>query len=345
VKTKEAFYSSNERREKMKRMALLCLLASLIVTTAYATNTATATGNWTDATVWGGGSAPINDGDEVKIGGSPANLGLTVTVNTSLGSFSTKVVGTFNSCDLQVTGGDIGFGRRVQIGSGPGQSAGTNIGYLTQTGGTVEINRSCEFDIAYKASGGGPGEDPVVGTYTISGGTFQGTTNTSFIVVGGRSGVGMTGTFRVIGTGGTINQMGDLRVAKSSNGAGTGIMRFDLNASGAVSRVKVRDSYIDSATDANAVARLVVDDTLGAPAADVVLIENTSANAVSGDFDTINGGISRIVSLGGNTFFLSYTYVAGGDAVGNDIALVLIPEPATIVLLAIGGLIAAKRRK
>jgi len=340
VKTKEAFYSSNERREKMKRIALLCLLASLIVTTAYATNTATATGNWTDATVWGGGSVPINDGDEVKIGGSSNNLGLTVTVNTNLGSFSTKVVGTFNTCDLSVTGGFIGFGRRVQVGSGPGQSAGTDTGRLTQTGGTVEINRSCEFDIAYKASGAG-----AVGTYTISGGTFQGTTTTSTVYVGGRSGVGMTGTFKVIGTDPNITCLGDLYVAKSSNGAGTGRMRFNLNASGAVSRIKVRNSYIDSATDANAVAVLLIDayGTPDVPAADIVLIENTSAVAVTGKFD--NAAQGQIVRVGDEWFQMTYTYVAGGDAVGNDIALIWVPEPATIVLLAIGGLFAAKRRK
>jgi len=328
----------------MKRIALLCLLASLIVTTAYASNTATANGNWTDATIWSGGSVPINDGDEAKIGGTSIAPGLTVTVNTNLGSFSTKVVGSYNRCDLQVTGGSIGFGRRVQVGSGPGASTGSNAGYLTQTGGTVEINRSCEFDIAYKSTAA-PAEDAVVGMYSISGGTFTGTTNTATVYVGGRSGVGMTGTFKVIGTGGTISSLGDLYVAKSSNGAGTGIMRFNLNASGAVSRITVRNSYIDSATDANAVALLLVDaaGTPDVPAADIVLIENTSASAVTGKFDNVSEG--QIVALGDEWFQVTYTYVAGGDSVGNDIALVWVPEPATILLLAIGGLIAAKRRK
>jgi len=336
----------------MKRIALLCLLVSLIVTTAYASNTATATGNWTDATIWSGGSVPINDGDEVKIGGTSVVSGLTVTVNTNLGSFSTKIIGTYNDCDLLITsGGFLGNGRRVQVGSGPGASFGSNRGTMTQTGGTVEINRSAEFDIAYKSSGGNPAppynEDPVVGVYTISGGTFQGTTNTSKVIVGARSGNGMTGTFRVIGTGGTINQAGDMYVASStgsSGGTGTGIIKFDL-VGGAVSRIKVRDSYIDAANEAAADARLVVVPDV-APAADLVLIENTSASAVTGKFDTLNGGYSRIVNLGGSTFWLSYTYDAStGYNNGNDIALILIPEPATIVLLAIGGLIAAKRRK
>jgi len=285
---------------------------------------------------------PKDDGDEVKIGGTSAITGLTVTVNTTVGC-STKVVGTFSDCDLQVTGGKISFGRRVQIGSGPGASYGNDTGYMTQSGGTVEINGSCLFAIGYKASGAG-----AEGTYTISGGTFQGTTSTAVLRVGGTSGAGMTGTFNVVGTSGTINMAGDMYVASGTGsmaGTGTGIIKFDLD-DGAASRIKVRDSYIDAANEVIAVANLVVNADVAPAGPALVLIENTSTNAVTGKFDTINSWGGRFVNLGGSTYWLSYTWNAGTSLNnGNDIALILVPEPATIVLLAIGGLIAAKRRK
>ena len=328
----------------MKRIALLCLLVSLIVCTAYATNSATATGNWTDATTWSATyGVPLNDGDEVKIS-NPA--GLTVTVNTNVGSYSTKKIDMYNDGTLLITsGGSIGNGREVHVGDGAaGSDPTTDVGYLTQTGGTLDINRSGKFQIAYRSSGSAA----TTGTYTISGGTLTGT-STATIRVACNSGDGMTGTFNVVGTGGTINFAGDMYVASFSGtlpGTGLGIIKFDL-VGGAASRIKVSDSYIDAQSALEtAVARLVVVPDVAPAGPALVLIENTSATAVTGQFTTLNGSYSRITNLAGSTYWLSYTYDAGtGLNNGNDIALILVPEPATIVLLAIGGLIAAKRRK
>jgi hypothetical protein len=330
----------------MKRIVLLCLLVSLIVGTAYATITATATGNWSDTTTWNPASVPINDTNEVKIS-NPA--GLTVTVNSNVGNYSTKTISIYNDATLLISGSAaaIGNGRRLAVGAGPAGSGATDdVGYLTQTGGTLTIDRSCQFAIGYRGSG----SNVTAGTYLISGGTLSGVTTTAVIRVGCGSADDQTGTFNVVGTGGTINFAGDMYVANDSATAsadtGLGIVKFDLVA-GAVSRIKVRDSYIDSQNGLEyAVARLVVVPDIAPAGPALVLIENTSTNAVTGKFDTLNGSYSRIVNLAGSTYWLSYTYDAGtGYNNGNDIALILIPEPATIVLLAIGGLIAAKRRK
>jgi len=319
---------------------VICLMAS----GAYATIHATATGNWTDTSVWSGSyGIPINDGDEVKIGSA---TGLTVTVNSDVGTYSTKKINTSSDCTLVVaSGGWLGNGREINVGAGPAYGAGlSDVGYLNQTGGTIDISRSGKLNLAYRSSG----TVDTAGTYTISGGTLQGTATAS-INVGCSSGDGMTGTFKVVGTGGTINFSGAMYVANSSSTTsahtGTGNIEFDLNASGQVSAIKVLKSIIDSQNGLeSAVANLIVDATAGVPTGDLLLIRNTGTDDVVGNFTTLNGIATTQVMFGGTKFYLTYTYDADGDNEDNDIAL-LIPEPATIALLGLGLLVIRRNKK
>ncbi|MGD8501023.1 MAG: PEP-CTERM sorting domain-containing protein, partial [Phycisphaerales bacterium] len=67
-----------------------------------------------------------------------------------------------------------------------------------------------------------------------------------------------------------------------------------------------------------------------------LLVENLGSDPVSGIFDLMPEGTA--VTL--DTTVYSLTYMGGVG--GNDI--MLIPEPATLVLFGLGGLIAAARR-
>jgi len=118
-----------------------------------------------------------------------------------------------------------------------------------------------------------------------------------------------------------------------------------------------RNIIIDPTSAAACVANLVVvlTDEL-VPAGPIVLFKNSSANAVSGTFDTVTGDqspwdralegdtVKLTTPLGVvHTYTLTYLYNADAGAVGNDIALT--PEPATIALLSLGLLLVRRNRK
>jgi len=327
---------------------VICLMAS----GAYATNNATASGNWTDASVWTatyGSPYVAPNQEEIKVG---SNRGLTVAVNSDVSTYSTQKINTAMQCTLAVSGdGWIGEGRELNVGAGAAYG-GVNAmkiygdqGYLTQTGGTIEINRSGKLILAYRSSG----TEYTKGVYTISGGSLTGT-STAGIRVGCTSGDGMTGVFKVVGTGGTINFGGAMYIANDSSTAsgntGTGIVEFVLNSDGAVSKIKVLDTIVDSMDGLeSASAQLIINATAGTPVGDVVLIQNTGTNDVTGEFSWLNGGLAAegtYVVIGTRVMKLTYMYDADGDDENNDIAL--IPEPATIALLSLG-LILIRRKK
>ncbi|MEM9346461.1 MAG: PEP-CTERM sorting domain-containing protein [Planctomycetota bacterium] len=81
--------------------------------------------------------------------------------------------------------------------------------------------------------------------------------------------------------------------------------------------------------------QLVVDLSLYSGTGPITLIDNTTLDAVNGEFRGLSEG-AVVAGTGG----LTISYV-GGD--GNDI--VLIPEPASLALLAMGGLLMTTRRR
>ena len=127
---------------------------------------------------------------------------------------------------------------------------------------------------------------------------------------------------------------------------GRGTVEFVFDAGGAVSKIQVLKSIIDSQDEEAAVAKLVVNMVAGTAAGDVVLIENTGSDAVVGGFDTLNNAVATegsVYEIGSGWFKLTYVYAAGADMVGNDIALVMVPEPMTIAILGLGGLLLRRR--
>lgn len=326
------------------KKCLFILTVCLMVTGAYATNSWVGpTGSWSNGALWGSGHVP-NDGSdgETKI----LKTGVvSCTIDSALNTLNTSKI-TVNgaskgACTLYIVeGGSLAFGGEMIAGSGNGGGQGP-IGTIVQTGGTLTTNgtsTSGRLEVGYKSASSGIGQ----GYYTISGGTITGTGS---LYVGAVSGTGTgganggVGTFTVQGNGGSIS-VANLNVgAGDATGVwtGTGTLEYQI-VGGAVSAITAGNVFIDPATQASAVANLLVTVTSGVPAAVILLVDNTGANAVDGAFDNVTLG----AELWNYTLDYEYDSATGNLTGGNDIAL--IPEPVTIALLGLGFL-AIRRKK
>jgi hypothetical protein len=324
-----------KRREKMKRILLFLLVCFMASSALAASSTATASGNFNNPAIWDPcGVPPL--ANEVKISGAD---GITVTVNDNRGDYLSKLSVARDNV-LDITGGYISFANDAKVGDAGASGDGTDIGYLNLKGG--QLNAGKILEVGYQSGS--------TGYVTISGGTLTG----DRIKVACEGSDGSTGWLKIEGTGGTINMSGDIYIANdsssSSGDTGDATVEFELNSSGLVSRTVSDQVIIDAMAEELAIAKLLVTVTGSVQAADIVLMEQTATSAVVGVFDSLNGGSAAegaYVNLGTEWFQLTYLYDAGTmtAGVGNDIALVLVPEPATLALLALGGLIVAKRRR
>jgi len=317
---------------------------------------ATLSGDWHTATMWKKSVVPApttnGTGDEIKLNGSTAQLVQSVaTLTQDFGSAT-------NNNRLTVAGGGSDANLcKIVVQSGTSYFADARIGHkgstdkgswgaVEQTGGTVNIGT---LQVGYY--GTRTQTTLAKGTYKISGGTLQ-----SFGSYSGRLqvGCGLTtggtsanteGVFTVEGKLGTVS-MAELYVGGYSTFVGKGTLEFKtVNATG-VSRITVSNGITLDLGGDNSITNLVVSNS-GGYLGDIILVENTGGGAVSGLFDSLNGGSAAQdaqVTIAGASYTLTYVYNAatGAHTGGNDIAL--IPEPATIALLSLG-LIAIRRNK
>jgi hypothetical protein len=325
----------------MKRVFLLLLFMGFMVGNAYATTTLMSSGNWNDTTIWSSDpNLPYVDQDVKTTGGDD----LSVIVNDARQDFQKKLaIARGATVEIQ-TGGSISFADDIKVGDAGASSSGTDVGYLEITGGTLTAGDR----IAVGYQGGSMASE---GYMTVSGGTVN-ITGGGGLKIGCENGDGAYGYLGVIGDGGSINVTDRVLIANDSTGGsgdiGHAVVEFELNSTGDVSRVVCEYVGIDSQNEVDALAELLVTVTGSVQAADIVLFESTSTSSTVGEFDSLNGGSAAegaYVQLGTEWFQLTYQADVNGDSENNDIVLVLVPEPATLALLALGGLIVAKRKR
>jgi len=303
----------------MRRSSLVVLLACLLVNSAFAaTDWLNQIGQWNEDYKWSNG-VPIGD-EEIRLRGDDSLCVLSsVQTWSDLSNNRTRV---YEGATLIITdGGEL---------TGPGwlRVGASNAGTIYQTGGLLKLQEG--KDNTRLVIGDSGGSD---GHYTISGGTLTYESGDGHLTLGDRGG---TGTFTVWGSGSTI-QMNSLRVGGRDSGrAATGTLEFLIDELG-VTPIQVNDVILDPAGD-DSMAGLIVD-LIGIGDGDLVpeylLVDNTGDDPVEGIFDGMPEGTT--LTLDTTPYYL--TYVGG---TGNDIMLV--PEPATVVLLGLGGLIATVRR-
>lgn len=275
-------------------------------------------GSFTDGTKWqnGGPSTWVStsSSDELKLTGEDTICTVDIT-----GSWVYRLTVSSgpNGATLEVVnGGNFSIGE-VRVGSSGATGVGAT-GYVDQTGGTIAVKDIILGRAGSTATG--------KGYYTISGGTLTYNSGaTGRLYVGcGNSGAYTEGTLTIIENAASI-QMKSLYVG-SENGVnyGKGTLVYQIGTSG-VSPIEISDAVFLDNAGTSSIANLEVSTTESSlSGADIILVNVTSSNVLTGTFDSMNGGSAvegTQIILAGNTYSLTYQYAAEGGA-NNDIALV-----------------------
>lgn len=292
--------------------------ASSPLVRAGADSTNTTTGN-IEVGSGGAGSMVLNSGDfylvkqNMVVGQAAGSVG-SVTVNG----------GTLNiGYD---TNGAQSFASDINFNSG--------IGSLTQNGGTVNVARS--VNLHDNAFSNAVTLALLDGAFNVGQDMNYRTGMSSVTVSNAALSIGRdllfnagTGTFEVVGTGGSVS------VGRDYTQTAAQTLRFTMDAAGVSSIDVVGAVTLAGVLDTNfnfAAAGITNAFQLG----DIVLIDNAGSDAIVGAFD----GLTELIQVydfgDGSGYWLTYQYDAGGGFF-NDLALVTVPEPSALVLLLLGG--------
>jgi len=280
----------------------------------------------------GDGTVNITDGGTVSsIGGGIGNGHGTTGAVTVDGSGSTWI----NSSNLVV--GSRGNGALNITGGGAVSSLEGNIGFFDNSTGKVIVDGSgSTWTITYNILVGYRGK----GTLNITnGGGVVSNTKSS---IGRES--GSTGEVTVDGAGSTWTNIEDLIVGQYSNGT------LNITGGGLVSVAGTLtfgdvfgdgDGFINMATGGKLALFGEADDSLVEFMGLINFVNGTGA------IRYWNSSISDWADITGATYGLDYTldYLTAGDLAGFTMLTVgEIPEPATMLLLALGGVLLRKRK-
>ncbi len=289
-------------------------------------------GYWSETAKWTGDGIP--DGtSKVKIYGSDAAC--TLNTDESAWELSDQGMDVYDNATLIIEENGVVKPARFQVGY-------NTPGHVIQTGGLVSVYKD-------KLYVGGQAPGTAGSSYLISGGTLTNFESDGYLYVGRD---GSSGTFTVVGSEATI-QMRKCYIGAHSDGSafGAGTVEFRIDSTG-VSPIQMTDNvYLDMGGD-DSTADLIISLLEAPPTEDILLFEDMSGGSLYGTFDTVNGisaveGASVLMNFGGVDYAYELTYAGNGtgDSNNNDVMLMFVPEPMTLVLLGLGGLIAIRKKR
>jgi hypothetical protein len=279
------------------------------------------TANWGDG--YSAGAMWAGQSTNGTVNFNNAGGALTTTGGTYLGRSS----GSSGVVNFNISGGSVGF-KEVSVGCRADALADVT---LSVSGGTLYLGQSDSI-----ANGGIIGRSQH-GAWETGQTTKVSISDNANVVMydtrlGGLSGGQGTDIFEVIGSGATITSDHNFYTRQQNdNYLGDTILRFVADAGG----VSAITAFDDAATyRIHEAAKLEVDISAYAGTADLLLVD-FAAGRLSGAYDlanfTVTGGTATLVQDNGI-----------GDIYLTDI---VVPEPTTMALLALGGLIVSRKKK
>lgn len=370
------------RSSKQRTAAVLALAAGLMASgpaMAADTNFSAGTGIWDLDANWSQAGADLAygtaDDPHVQPGAADAAIitsGQTVTLNSVESVLEAQVAHPANAFDtiggtarlnivaggsLTTTGNSSGI--RVGRALDAGALAGSSRGEIVQTGGSVIIATGSNGLRLSEADSGTVGDS----LYRISGGSVRGGagadgTMVSDLRVGDPAKVFASAEFHIVGSAATSARFLDVRAAANAAGNGTSTFHFSLDAGGVTTLVAEDEFQFRGATTLGN-NQLLIDMVGEAPLTDITLVtaDRLTTNGITSDplserFTGLPQGSAIAVAFGSFIYNYNLVYTDGSDDGTLDASIVLdfqsrtlVPEPASLAALGLGGMLAGRRRR